>query len=184
MYQPVFDGLLAEILGGDPRGFAALILDHRWPGAADLRRRLRRRVGDENFRRIYCMPTLPAETYLRYMTAADVVLESPVRSGETGTLDALSRGIVCVAMEGGLQVRRQTAARYREMGLEELIAADEKAYVELALRLSREPEYRHSLSKKLLEKKALLVNRADTVAALSGFFESVVSGPLDGVPRH
>ena len=176
MYQPAFDDLLARILEADSAGFAALILDPRWPGATAVRRRLRRRVGDGVFRRLFFLPTMPAEVYLRYMTAADLVLESPVHSGEVGSLDALSRGVPCLTLEGGLMVRRQTAARYREMGLEELIAADDQAYVDLALRLSREPDYRHGLSKKLLEKKWQIVNRADTVTALADFFEGVVKG--------
>lgn len=176
MYQPVFDELLAKILEADPTGFAALTLDHRWPGAAAVRRRLRRRVGEAAYRRIFFMPTMPAEAYLRYLTAADVVLESPAHSGESGSLDALARGIACVTLEGGLMVRRQTAARCREMGLEELVAADEGGYVELALRLAREADYRHAISKKLLEKKWLIVNRADTITALNGFFEMAVRG--------
>lgn len=176
MYQPVFDDLLTRILEADPTGFAALILDPRWPGATAVRRRLRRRAGDEVFRRVFFLPTMPAEAYLRYMAAADMILESPVHSGEVGSLDALSRGVPCVTLEGGLMVRRQTAARYREMGLPELIAADDQAYVDLALRLAREADYRHEMSKKMLEKKWQIVNRADTVTALSGFFESVVGG--------
>lgn len=176
MYQPAFDELLAGILEADSTGFAALILDPRWPGATAVRRRLRRRLGDNIYRRLFFMPTMPAEAYLRYMAAADMVLESPVHSGEAGSLDALSRGIPCVTLEGGLMVRRQTAARYREMGFEELIAADDQGYVDLALRLARESEYRHDLSKKLLEKKWQVVNRADTVTALDGFFAGVVGG--------
>ena len=186
MYQPVFDELLAGILEADGEGFVAMILDHRWPGASAVRRRLRRRLGEAAWRRVFFMPTMPAEAYLRYMTAADMVLESPVHSGEIGSLDALSRGIPCVTLEGGLMVRRQTAARYREMGLEELIAADEQAYVALALKMAREADYRHHVSKIILENKGKIVNRADTVAALENFFESAGKGELneEAVVRH
>jgi predicted O-linked N-acetylglucosamine transferase (SPINDLY family) len=60
-------------------------------------------------------------------------------SGGNTSLDALSSGLPIVTLEGRFMRGRQSAAMLRTVGVEELIARDAQQYVDIALRVARDP---------------------------------------------
>ena len=59
-----------------------------------------------------------------------------------------------------------TLAMYREMGIEECVAASPRDYVDIALRLGREPAYREELSRRIAQRSARLFDRPEAGRAL------------------
>jgi predicted O-linked N-acetylglucosamine transferase (SPINDLY family) len=69
---------------------------------------------------------------------------------------------------------RQSAAMLRIVGVEELIAPDVGEYVEIALRVARDPAYREALSARIREALPRLVDRSEPIEALGQAFEQMV----------
>ncbi len=72
-------------------------------------------------------------------------LASPVFGGGNSTYEALFQDAVVVTLEGEFLRGRISAAMYRKMGLGDLIPADAKAYVEMALRVAQDRAFRAAL---------------------------------------
>jgi predicted O-linked N-acetylglucosamine transferase (SPINDLY family) len=69
----------------------------------------------------------------------------------------------------------------RIVGVEELIARDAEEYVEIALRVARDPVYREGLSSRIGEGLPRLVDRSEPIEALAAAFERMVRrGPMHG----
>ena len=62
---------------------------------------------------------------------------------------------------------RQSAAMLRIVGVPELIAQDDPHYVELALRVARDRDYRRSLAERIARGLPRLFGRDEPVAALA-----------------
>ncbi|CAG9931279.1 tetratricopeptide repeat protein [Candidatus Nitrotoga arctica] len=84
---------------------------------------------------IKMLPRMAHENYLRVNMLCDVMLDTLHWSGGNTTLDALACGLPVVTMPGEFMRGRQSYGMLKCMGLNELIAHDDKDYVEIATRL-------------------------------------------------
>ena len=75
------------------------------------------------------LPRLPFSDFLELNALADVVLDGLDWSGGVTALEAVSCGRLLVTLEGRLMRTRHTGAILRRLGLSELVAEDEDAYV-------------------------------------------------------
>ena len=69
---------------------------------------------------------------------------------------------------------RYTAASYRQIGVQDCIAQSAKDYVELALRIAADREFREDLRSRILEKVDLLFEDERAVEELAEFFRRAV----------
>ncbi|WP_257389592.1 hypothetical protein, partial [Tahibacter caeni] len=130
---PSFDAVLAAVLAASG---AVLVLFDRSAGisrrfVARLSAALQARGLDP----AACLRVEAARPYADYLALvqqADLVLDSPGFSGGGTSLDALGVGTPAVTFDGAFARGRQTAAMLRRLGLAELVAADDAAYVALA----------------------------------------------------
>lgn len=172
-FHPSFDPMLAEILARDPQGLLVLLEGTSPEWAAKLARRLRR-AGIDTDRQLRFLPPMPLDQYLNLCRLADVVLDPPVFGGGNSTYEAFCQDAVVVTLEGEFLRGRISAGMYRKMGLADLIPADAKAYVDLALRVANDAPFRKAQQARIAERRNLIYDNNDGVTALAAYLEGAV----------
>ncbi|MBL8519617.1 MAG: tetratricopeptide repeat protein [Betaproteobacteria bacterium] len=100
-------------------------------------------------RQVYLdLPAGDARLVRRHELAHAVLDTFPYAGGDT-TLAALSMGVPVVTLAGTRHAERIGASLLAHVGVADLIAGDEDAFVRLAVRLAREPQWRQTLAERL-----------------------------------
>jgi predicted O-linked N-acetylglucosamine transferase (SPINDLY family) len=109
-----------------------------------------------NGNRLAIIPPLPAIADIRAMlgNVADVYLDSFPHSGMTSLVDPLLAGIPTVVLEGNSQRSKMASGAMRDMGIPELVAGDQEACLQLALRLGREKDFRRLMAQEIRQRIA------------------------------
>ncbi len=89
--------------------------------------------------RICLLPRLALDGFMQLGLKADIALDTFPISGGTTTMHSLWMGLPVVTVAGDQAFESATASTLRGLQLDELIAADEDAYVELAAALANDP---------------------------------------------
>jgi len=172
-FHPDFDPILADILRRDPLGQVVLI---RWMYPAPdeaLRARWRQTMPDV-VDRVRYVRRMSQPDFMSLLAASDVLLD-PVRfGGGNTTAEAIAVGTPIVTLPYEFMRSRITAAFYRKMGLDELIASSPEQYVEQTVRLGTEAEYRQEWRERILASRDLLYEDLRAVRALEDFFRQAV----------
>lgn len=124
---------------------------------------------------------LPREGYKNYFNfyrIADVFLDSFEFSGCLTTLDSLAYNLPIVTCPGQLMRGRQSYGILTRMGVTETIASNPDEYIDIAVRLGLEPEWRQSVSQKIQQSKAILYEDREPLKALETFYREVVEAAL------
>jgi CRISPR-associated protein Csy1 len=174
--HPDNDALFVEILARDPDGVLVF-----FGGAAATARdifvnRLRRAFAARALSaagRVKILPDVSHADYQRINELCDVMLDSMHWSGGNTSLDALSAGLPIVTLPGTFMRGRQSMAMLRMLECDELIAASETEYVEIALRLGRDPAKRKALSAHILQSHHKLFDDASASTAFARFLQRV-----------
>jgi predicted O-linked N-acetylglucosamine transferase (SPINDLY family) len=175
--HPDNDDLLVEILAREPR---AVIVMFQSRYAKITQRFIARLSGRFKSRglatsgRIKLLPELPHADYLRVNLSCDVMLDSLYWSGGNTSLDAIACSLPIVTCPGDLMRGRQSAGMLSAMGLDELVVSSREAYVELALRVGSDPQYRDTLRHALARRSALIFDQEAPIRALEAFLLSAV----------
>jgi len=163
--HPDFDASIRAILERDPEAELVLLEFVRAGVAEQLRRRFDLALG-ALASRIRFVPRSEHRKFLQYVAAADVVLDPFHFGGCNSSCDALSLGVPVVTLPGSQLPGRFTLGLYREIDLDSYIARSADEYVEIALRLGRDAEYRKSVSEQISARCARLFDRPDAALAL------------------
>ena len=168
--HPDADALFLELLRRDRDAtlvfVAATTAGQRQAFVQRLERGMRERDLEQR-QQIKLLPLLSHRDFRRLMTVADVMLDTPHWSGGSTSLDALGASLPIVTLEGKFMRGRQSAAMLRIVGVPELVASDEAAYVELALRVAGDRAYRDALASRIGEGWPRLVNRSEPIETLA-----------------
>lgn len=177
-YLPQHDRLLAAIAGAVPRARLVFI-----EGPEEVTRVFRERLrgafdeaGVDFDAHVTFLPRLNSERYRELNRVADVCLDTPEWSGCNSTLEALSCGVPVVTLPGRWMRGRHTHAMYRKMGFEELCAADESEYVDLAVRLGNDDAWRQAMRHGITETAPRLFGDPGPAHALADFLLGKVRG--------
>jgi predicted O-linked N-acetylglucosamine transferase (SPINDLY family) len=163
--HPDFDAAIEGILERDPEGELVLLEFVRAGVAEQLLRRFELKLG-ALASRIRFVPRSEHRKFLQYVAAADVVLDPFHFGGCNSSCDALSLGVPVVTLPGSQLPGRFTLGLYQEIDLDSCIARSADEYVEIALRLGRDAEYRRSVSERISARCARLFDRPDAGLAL------------------
>ncbi len=173
-YQPSFDFYLREILARDSTGHIVLFTDRPSPTVERLKERMRREIGAELSQRLIFLPSQSVPNYYRYLSAATVVLHAPLYSGEITWVDSLFYGVPSVSQTGELLIQRYGTAYSRLFEVPNLAAKDREAYMDEAIRLGTNADYRHDISQRILCQRADFFDNRQTTRAWEDFLEEAV----------
>jgi predicted O-linked N-acetylglucosamine transferase (SPINDLY family) len=107
------------------------------------------------------------QDYLALLKLADVMLDPFYFGGGTTSFEALALGLPVVTWPGERLHGRITAAYYKQMGLDELIASSPENYLERALALGQDAICNQKLRAQLLLRAHTLFERQMAVAELA-----------------
>lgn len=169
-YHPDFDAAIAGILDADPTAFVVVRnCSAQAPALAD---RL-----PQFATRLIQVPVLPLTEFVALFGAAHVALEPFPFGGSITTLDAFEAGTPVVARAPtDTQRPALTAALYRILGMTDCcVANDTVAYVDLALNIAHNHDFRASVRSRLDEHRGRLFEDHAAVREFEDFFARAVS---------
>lgn len=175
--HPDNDALLVEILAREPRAVVVMFQSRFEPITQLFVDRLSRRFAERGMAtagRVRMLPNMGHADYLRANLACDAMLDSLYWSGGNTSLDAIACNLPVVTRPGELMRGRQSAGMLSVMGLDELVAQTDEAWVETALRLGRDADYRATVRAALAERSASLFDQEAPVRALESFLRSAI----------
>jgi predicted O-linked N-acetylglucosamine transferase (SPINDLY family) len=114
---------------------------------------------------------------------ADLMLDTIGFSGFNTALQAVECGLPIVTREGRFMRGRLAGGVLGALGLEELIAVDEQAYVDLVVSLATDPDRLRSLRRRIDERRHVLFGDVETVGAFEKYIVELsgrrsLSGPM------
>jgi protein O-GlcNAc transferase len=105
---------------------------------------------------------------------SDVCLDSIGWSGFNTTVDAITCGLPVVTLPGRLMRGRHSFAILSQMGVTETIAADKTGYVDIAVRLGLDSEWRKFIVQKMSSHEDLIYKDTNCIRGLEEFlFEAL-----------
>jgi protein O-GlcNAc transferase len=168
-FHPDFDPLLADILRQDPQGILVMIQPTHNQWAQLLTKRFQRTMPDVA-ERIRFLDKMSWEGFLSLVSHADVMLDTLHFGGGNTTYEALAFGTPIVTLPSAYMRGRVTMGCYQKMGLPDCIVDSPQAYVELAVRLGTNPDYRATIKSRILAANHVLYEDAATIRELESFF--------------
>ena len=121
------------------------------------------------------LPWLKRSAFFGLMQRADVYLDTIGFSGFNTAMQSIECGLPIVAWEGQFMRGRLASAIVKRMNLLELIAHTEAEYVDIAVRLARDHNYRRSIRKRIAESRDALFDDLVPVRALERFLHRVTA---------
>ncbi len=173
-FHPELDPLLAEILRRDPDG-RLLLIEGRVANWTELLRERFSRTMPEVTDRMVWLPAQPREDFLCLLAAADVVLDPIHFGGGNTSYEALAMGSPVVTLPGEFMRSRITRALYERAGYTELVTDSGESYVETAVRLGTDEEWRSSVRDALLDACEPLYENPAEVDDLEEFLADATS---------
>lgn len=172
-FHPEFDPLVQEILRRDPAGVVVIPKPQYEPLEIALLSRLDRTIADVT-ERIVFVPWMPYPEYLNFTAVADVLLDPLHYGGGVTSYDGLAVGTPIVTLPSQYQRGRYTLGCYRKIEVLDCVASSAEEYVELAVRLGSDCDYRHSVKERILAACHLLFEDLDAVRQHEAFFEQAI----------
>lgn len=173
--HPDVDGWLAGVLRRDPGGLVVLKGGRDARASEAVRDRLRRTIPDV-LARVVFLPWQTPAGYLRLLSLADAVLDTPHFGAGSTCYDIFSLGLPLVTLPGAYNVGRYARACYLKMGIADLVANTEAEYAEIAARLGTDPGYRNGVAARI----AAASPRSSRTWRRSASTNGISSGPWPG----
>ncbi|MBM3841183.1 MAG: tetratricopeptide repeat protein [Verrucomicrobia bacterium] len=173
---PQFDSVYPRI-AAKVRGAKFWFIGHHSAAVTEkFRNRLRRAFAKLNLNadeHVAFYPRMSEAEFFQATQRAAIVLDSILWSGGNSSLEALACDKPMVTLPGPMLRGRHTYAILRRAGLDELIAGDVDEYVEIAVRLGRDANWRAMLGEKIRAQKMAVFNDLAPVRALENFVATV-----------
>jgi predicted O-linked N-acetylglucosamine transferase (SPINDLY family) len=168
-YAPEHDALLPAI--AQQLSACQFVFFTHWARALSEKLRLRlaaafTHAGLDPDRHLRFLPWLSPPEFHALMRRADVCLDTVGFSGFNTALQALECALPMVTREGRFLRGRLASGMLRRIGLHELVARDEQAYVAAAVELVREPSLRQALRHRIESQRHVLYADPAPIRAL------------------
>lgn len=92
------------------------------------------------------------------------------KKGGNSSLEALAMGAPIVTWPQDFMRGRVTAALYKQMGLDDLIATDAESYLNLILRLAHDADFKHRMQSDIKANSYKIYERQESVRDMESFF--------------
>ena len=147
---PVMINLWSNILNEVPKSILWLISDNDF---AKKNLMIEFEKKNINKKRIKFSDKLPISEHLLRIKYADLFLDTFPYNAHTSCSDSIWAGLPILTIEGNSFQSRVASSLLKTSGLEELIAKNEKEYVEKAIYIAKNKEYLNNLKKKLINSR-------------------------------
>ncbi|MGH8677624.1 MAG: tetratricopeptide repeat protein, partial [Burkholderiales bacterium] len=177
-YAPQHDGVLLDIARKLGRCQFVFFRSHLKEQSELLQHRLRSVFAQGGLRYddfAVSVPWQPKRAFYALMQRADVYLDTIGFSGFNTAMQAVECGLPIVTREGKFMRGRLASGILKRMGLAELVASNEDAYIALAIRLAKDSEYRQQMRERMRESRNVLFNDRAPIRALEDFLAKAVN---------
>jgi len=131
-------------------------------------------AGIDYDRHVKVIPWLDRANFHGMMKRADVFLDSIGFSGFNTVMQAVDCGLPIVTREGRFMRGRLGSAILDRMGLSDLIARSDNEYIDLAVKLAGDVNYRQSVKARMGQARGILYNDIEPIRALEAFLDEAV----------
>lgn len=177
-YLPQYDYIFAAIAKQIPSAqLAFLNCPFSERVTEQFRQRLQKAFAKVNLNsEEYCiiLPRLNLSDYLSLNLLSDVFLDSLGWSGGNTSLEAIACNLPIVTCPGEFMRGRHSYGILQMLGVTETIATNEREYVDIAVRLGKNPDLRTTIVKKIKNSHNNLYQDLTCVRALEQFYQRVV----------
>lgn len=118
------------------------------------------------------IPWLGPEDFHGLMRCADLFLDTIGFSGFNTAMQAVDCALPIVTQKGRFMRGRFATGILERMGMSELIASDDKQYIELAVKLVQNRPYRSQVVKKIIETRDILYDDTKVIRSFEEFLSS------------
>lgn len=170
--HPDMDEAFRSILERDANGLLLLIKGHHplWTSALINRWQS---WPPELIGRVRFLDRLSSPDFLNLIAVADVVLDTFHFNGMNTSLESFAVSTPVVSLPGRLQRGRHTYGMYQRMEINDCIASTPSEYVELALRVAKDSDFRSTITTLLEERCSVLFEDLRVVEQFDDFFYQV-----------
>lgn len=173
-FHPDFDGVLARILRQDPLGRLAIVADRYRAWQEMLLARLGKTAPDI-VDRIVVLPRQNRLDFLNLMALADVLLDPIHFGGGNTAFEGLAVGTPIVTLPGESMRGRVTYACYRQIGMTDCVATGIEDYIEKAVRLATDRNYREQVRERILAGSGALYGNEAAVREFERFLRQATA---------
>ena len=121
------------------------------------------------------IPAVVSRRLVRERAAADVLLDPLHFGGVNTTYDGLSLHKPIVTLPSQFQRGRYTLACYKKMGMSECVAENPTHYVDLAVRLGTDAEFRDHVSRRIRQTSDVLFEDQQAVDEHARIFRELIA---------
>jgi protein O-GlcNAc transferase len=125
------------------------------------------------------LPRLTPERYQAINRLCDVFLDSIGWSGCNTTMEAIANDLPVVTMPGDLMRGRHSYAIMTMMGVTETIAESLDEFIDLAVRLGRDSQFRSEIKEKISQNKHKVYRDTSCIKGLEAFLKEKVAASLE-----
>ncbi|MGA1410182.1 MAG: tetratricopeptide repeat protein [Prochlorotrichaceae cyanobacterium] len=133
----------------------------------------------------YCqiLPKQSWESYLQLQQVADIYLDTIAWNGGNSTLEAIACGLPVVTYPGSQMRSRHSAAILQRLGVTETIAHSWPEYVEIAVELGKNPQWRTHIQTQYQHKSSRLFDDRQVTQSLNQVLLSIIDFREDNSER-
>lgn len=113
-------------------------------------------------------------SYLNLNCISDVFLDTLSWSGGNTTLEAIACNLPIVTCPGEFMRGRHSYAILKMLGVIDTIAENEAEYIEIAVKLGLNREWRDSIVERIIQRHSYLYDDKTCIEALDKFYHRVV----------
>ncbi|PSN19601.1 hypothetical protein C7271_06470 [filamentous cyanobacterium CCP5] len=179
-YLPQHDDVFAAIAQAVPQAKFVFIAHESEAVTAIFRDRMKRafdQVGLDYQQYCRLLPRMDGSAFTGTVAIADVFLDSIGWSGNNTIMESLPFHIPIVTWPGEMMRSRHAMAILRRLGIEETIVSSKTDYIQLAIRLGDDVNYRRYLANQIAENCSKAYNDLSVIYALEDCLECLVAKP-------
>lgn len=174
-FHPEFDRVFAEILQRDPNAEIVLLEERaHWVEALKKRIAAHPKMAEvpDGMSRIRFAPRQNPVDFLNLIAVSDVMLDPFHVNGGITSHEGLAIGIPIVTYPSEHFRGRMTLSCYNRMNYRECVADSPEDYIDIAVKLGTDPEYRNQVRNEILNRNHVLFENLETVTALEQFLDT------------
>jgi predicted O-linked N-acetylglucosamine transferase (SPINDLY family) len=164
-FHPDFDAALGQILTRTPNSELVVIQGVFDTLTDPLRQRFQKTI-PEAYGQIRFSRRFNYEEYLNLLALADVALDTFHYTGGTTSYETLSFATPLVTLPTEQTRGRQTYGNYNAMGMMDCVASSVEDYIDKAVRLGTDAEYRQQIQATIRERHHVLFNHTPTLVEM------------------